>query len=457
MNKNKIIKLMITIVIIVIIIIVLIIYFINKENLPNPPQNAPEDLNINRTVEEVSVTNDYFIVKNIINKYYSYCRKLNTTITDINSYEQGMSAEEIKKYKEEKAIRAQEIAQEGIYSMLDTSYINEFNITKEIIEKRFKIKNQFESIIEKIYVMQDSLNVSCYLVYGFYIDMENFEKTEFSLAVNIDMLNNTFSIYPHEYLEKHGYNEIKVGDTVIFNTESIDNKEYNTFEYKFIEDNTIAKEYFNNYKYAMLYSTDNAYKMLDKEYREKRFGSLEKYKKYVKENFSSLKKCSITKYQTEKSYDINNYICLDNFGNYYIFKSTSISNYTLKLDTYTIEDEKFKKEYNNADEAKKVQMNIDKFIQMINSKDYENSYNLLYDGFKNNYFKTEEKYIKYIKDNFFEYNKVIYNNITNQGDTYIYNITLLDKTSEENINEKSIDIIMKLEDNTNFVMSFSIN
>lgn len=458
MDKNKIVKIVIAILIIIIIIIAIILGMLNhtdSSQVGDPPQDAPEDLVVDTTIQDASVTNDYFAVKDILIKYNSYCRKLNMQATDVEVYRQAINEEELRKYKEETALKEKDKATEAIYSMLDTSYINEFNITKENIQQKFGIHNEVETVIETMYVVQNSLNVSTYFVSGTCIDTEASQKTEFSCAVSLDMLNNTFSICPQEYLQKHGYSEVKVGDSIDINIESIENKNYNTFEYKFIEDNAIAMEYFNNYKYTMLYNVDKAYEMLDKTYREKRFGSLEEYKKYVQENYNSLSKCVVSKYQVEEVSGAKNYVCLDNFENYYVFKQNNISNYTLTLDTYTIESEKFTKEYNSATISTKVQMNIDKFIQMINAKDYKNSYNLLYDGFKNNYFQTEEAYKQYMKSSLFEYNTVTYDKFSNEGETYIYELTVSDKTGAST-ETKKLTVIMKLMEGTNFVMSFSI-
>lgn len=454
MEKSKIIKIIIALLIVIVVIIAIILGVLKNidfSQVADLPQEAPEELEINNVVEEVSVTNDYFIVRDIVDSYYLYCMRVNIESSDIEVYGHSISNEELEK----SAQKERETAQEAIYSMLDTSYINEFNITKENIQQKFGIQNEVETVIETMYVVQNSLNVSTYFVSGTCIDTEASQKTEFSCAVSLDMLNNTFSICPQEYLQKHGYSEVKVGDSIDINIESIENKNYNTFEYKFIEDNTIAMEYFNNYKYTMLYNVDKAYEMLDKTYREKRFGSLEEYKKYVQENYNSLSKCVVSKYQVEEVSGAKNYVCLDNFENYYVFKQNNISNYTLTLDTYTIESEKFTKEYNSATISTKVQMNIDKFIQMINAKDYRNSYNLLYDGFKNNYFQTEEAYKQYMRSNLFEYNTVTYDKFSNEGETYIYELTVSDKTGAST-ETKKLTVIMKLMEGTNFVMSFSI-
>jgi len=458
MDKSKFIKIIIAVLLILVIIVIILLIKLNKVDLsqiPDPPQEI-EEIEVKRELKDLSITtNEYNIVKNIIKDYYNYCNELKNGSYNPEIYRLPLTEQELQEYISEEINESKKSAQNAMYNILDKSYIEEFNITKENIFAKFGIQNQVEVAIEKIYVFQNSINVSTYITKGICIDTKQSKTEDFNLAVCLDLLNNTFSIYPPEYLEKHNYINISEGSKIELDIESIENKEYNTFEYKHIEDNEIAKEYFNNFKYTMLYNADKAYDILDKEYREKRFGNLDNFKKYVQEIYNNLSKGIVTKYQVEESNNTKQYICLDNFENYYIFNQINNANYSAILDTYTIDNQKFIKEYNSSDETKKVQMNIDKFIQMINAKDYKSAYELLYDDFKNNYFPTEDVFKQYIKNNLFEYNKITFDNFTNEGDTYIYELVVSDKL-ENSTKEKILTVIMKLKEGTDFVMSFSI-
>ena len=102
-------------------------------------------------------------------------------------------------------------------------------------------------------------------------------------------------------------------------------------------------------------------------------------------------------------------------------------------------------------------MNIDKFFQMINRQDYKTAYSCIAQSYKNNYFKTEEEFITYAKNNFYTYNDVTYKNYEQKGSyLYTFNINLSDLT-KENSEEKEIKIIMQLNDDLNFEMSFGMN
>ena len=101
-------------------------------------------------------------------------------------------------------------------------------------------------------------------------------------------------------------------------------------------------------------------------------------------------------------------------------------------------------------------MNIDKFFQMINRHDYKTSYECLTNSYKNNYFKTEEEFANFARNNFFSYNKVAFKDCKQKGEKlYVFNIELTDLTGESE-DKKEVTIVMQLNEELNFEMSFSM-
>jgi len=137
--------------------------------------------------------------------------------------------------------------------------------------------------------------------------------------------------------------------------------------------------------------------------------SIKEYKEYIKKINNILKNNKLAKIRTTwlENEQQTEYICMDIYGNYFIFKG-NITQYSVLLDTYTIEIDEFKEEYQKADEAKKVALNLEKFQQMINGKDYESAYYILDENFRNDKFGTLENFIYYIEENWFECNKFSY-------------------------------------------------
>ncbi len=222
-----------------------------------------------------------------------------------------------------------------------------------------------------------------------------------------------------------------------------------------IDDRTMCLNYFQDLKTNLLYNTKEAYNYMTEEYRQKRFGTEEGLLQYVNSNITELAQIKLEKYQVNNNDDYTEYVCMDQYENLYIFKETSVMQYTVTLDTYTLEEEEFNSTYNNSDEAMKVKMNSDKIIQMMNRRDYKTIYNLLNGTFKNNYFKTEEEFEKYMKEKYPLHYKAEFANTENEGNTYIQEINLTDIT-EQDEEIKQMTIIMQLKEGTNFEMSFEI-
>lgn len=458
MNKNKMIKILIAmIVIIIFLLIIILIIFQGKEDSSQKsysPTDNSDAFVVNKTIEEVSITNNYFAVKKIIDKFYSTCKEMNAKTDDVEIYKSAYEGEKLQQYKEEMAKKNQESANEAIYNMLDASYIEEFNINKDNINEKFGLDNNVITVIEKMYSFQNSNNVSTYFVDGIYIDTVLQKCTEFNFGISIDMLNSTFSIYPKEYLKKHQYDQIEIGDTIDINIDSIENKESNTFYYEIIKDSEVCQEYFKNFKYTILYNRDRAYEMLEEEYREKRFGSIDEYKNWVKENYNVLDSSVASKYEVVEENGTKKYICQDNYGNYYIFKQKNISNYTVNLDTYTIDTREFLNKYNSGNEKTKASINVERFFEALNRKDFTYIYNHLDESFKNNYYNNVEDLEEYLSNNLFEYSYKTYKDYNNEGNIQIFDIMVSDK--QENGTEKNMTIIIQLKEETDFVMSFSI-
>lgn len=114
-------------------------------------------------------------------------------------------------------------------------------------------------------------------------------------------------------------------------------KDYNVNEYisTYISDEDMAKIYLNDYVHNMYYDLNYSYNLLDEEYRNKRFGSLENYRNYV----ISL---NYRTYNVEKYYkkEVDGYIIFgiyDQNGNFFAFKTKGVMQYSVFLDEDTVE------------------------------------------------------------------------------------------------------------------------
>ena len=226
--------------------------------------------------------------------------------------------------------------------------------------------------------------------------------------------------------------------------------ECNEFSIINVTTNELLQMYFNDYKNAVLQEPEKAYNILQEQYREEKFGSFEEYKKYIENNKETITTATLESYQV-KDEETNRYICIDQNGRYYIFDETAIMDYTVILDTYTLDLPEFTEKYEIANEQQKVALNIDRFMQAINDGDYKFAYNCLADSYKNNYFKTQAGFENYAKQNFYENSTIGYKEFNMEGELYTYSVVLTDKKTGEQMNKT---FIMQLGEGTEFVLSF---
>lgn len=87
--------------------------------------------------------------------------------------------------------------------------------------------------------------------------------------------------------------------------------------------------------------------------------------------------CMSKKYKVNELEDYTQYVCIDNHGKYCIFRNRTSIDKDIILDTYTIDLPEFIEKYNKAKPEEKVGMNIERFVNAINDKDYKYGYGLL--------------------------------------------------------------------------------
>ena len=426
---KKVMIVMIILIAVLIIALVIILRSFNKNNSSDYNSNTVFEQQIsyeeNNNILKETNRNQYYAVKNIVDKY----------MRDLNN----LKKDDIKDNSN------------AVYSILDKQYVEEFNVTESNVKEKFNIYTDNEKIhINDMYTFEKSASIKIYFIYGTTINTGN----EIKLLVKTDSKNSTFSIFPGEYLEKYGYNEQTNVESINILEDEILANEYNTFKYSNVSDEQMAIYYFEDLK-NKVFEENGLYNILDENYRQKKFSSIEKYNLYLNNLKNDVINRSIVQYKVSNEDGYNVYILVDQEDNYYIFKENAIMYYTVILHTYTVEIPQLIYTYNNATDAEKVLINIQKVFAAINDQDYNYVYDKLDSTFKQNNFPTLEDFEKYIQDNFFEKNKIGYSQYRTSGNLHIYDITITDRN---NSNSSSItkNFIMQLLDGTNFVMSFNV-
>ncbi len=428
MNKNLIKKLIIFFGVIV-IAIVLGIIIISITKPPYEQEINIEDEGVKETiktekekVESVEDRERIYMVEQCIS---SYLDTININNSSYYMYDESGN--------QEKSVDENEI----ILNLLTKEYTSKNNITKNNIENYVdKLdKDVFFVPLQMKYI--NNGDIYQYAMIGYITDFDYNIIKEVGFKVNLDMSATktgnsdlSFTIEPINE-EINDIDEVQLEIKLT----SVEKNDYNIVQYITTNTEEDCKRYLDYYKKMALSNPEEAYNRLDEEYRNLRFGSLDAYKQYIEENKKDIQSIQISQYMTNTENGVKQNIAKDKYGKIYIFEGVDLFDLSIKLDTYTIETATFKEQYENGNEEVKVQMNINKFILMINNQDYEAAYNLLDDNFKNNYFNTLEEFIDYVKVYMYRYNNLELRNFNVNGNVYICDVTLTDATNGKYIDE----------------------
>ena len=461
MNKIKIL-IIITSIISVLLICAIIILNISNEGEENITNNNFNIGNINNSISNnmsngISNNIDDNTTSNIVNNIQenlinNNIQDNNTTVGNTQIKPQAVKSREdfytVKSCIDEYINYIVTNNSEALYNILDKYYMQQNNINQNnILEKLVRI-NEYQVFAPTRMNYIELNNKQIYMVYGKIREdklNERANEVEFNLTVTMNKQNNSYSIIPEIISETTSYSLI--GN----NTRN----KYNLYSTVSIDNKTMANIYFVDYKTELLYNLQNAYNLLDEEYSRKRFNGYSNFYQYVQDNINKINRANLTKYSITNDGNNTIFTCIDQYNNYYIFEETAIMQYKVILDDYTIDSNEFITKYNAASFQEKMELNIQKFIKMINSKDYENAYNLLNTEFKNNNFIDLQQFINYVTTSFYNYNDVRFNTFSTQGDIGIYEININGVVNDIDVTQTKT-IIMKLGTGTNFEISFDI-
>ena len=443
MEKSKKVLIMLLILLIMIGIIVFALIQLEQADKSKTENDISQVEDIQgKSFEEIKDYKTYFSVKEVINNYITYMKQING--------DEYVDTSRLNMTKAEVAEAMQEDGLDAIKSILDDDYKK--NVSDNSI---IQIQNQYKQNGTYDKEVTYSLNIDnvyeCQLTNNIIITLAEAKLNgkELNVLVKFDNKNNTYSMFLDDYVSKYNYNKnMDKKDFNISKNEIIKNSYNNNIK---VDDSEVyvITQYFSDFRMKMLNDTEVAYRELDSYYAKKKFGDYSNFQNYINENKESITYAGINKYQVVENSDNKEYICIDENGKYYIFVESGIGKYTVVLDTYTIDLPEFLTKYNSSNERIKVGMNIQKVFDAINDKDYEFVYNKLDSSFKQNNFKTLSEFKDYAEKNFVG-KQLKYDECQQQGSIYVFNITITDGT-----NQTGKNVIMKLLDGTDFVMSFN--
>lgn len=347
---------------------------------------------------------------------------------------------------------------------------NEYFAVAEIV-KKYTNDNY---IITSMYVSRIKTNIDVLWVEVVRKDT----ATAGHIIVVTDSMNNTYQVINEETIAQKGYNKDNINE---FEITEIQKDGNNSFGYKNINDEEYAKALLNDYIEKALYSPQLGYNLLDEDYRKIKFGTVDEYTKFINSKkeelmlydsknvkqpgdfssyeewmsyFQKVKLLELSKYEIENYNGNTSYIVIDTYDNYYVFQTSSTMNYTVILDSYTVDTEKYLDEYKKADDQEKVEININKVMDAINNDDYKYVYEKLDENFSKNNFSHLSDFEAKMKNNFFRKNDVEFDDYNESGEgTHEYSLTITDstKTDKRNLEVKAIVV---LKSDTDYTIKF---
>ena len=117
--------------------------------------------------------------------------------------------------------------------------------------------------------------------------------------------------------------------------EFLKNYEVNEYIPSYVSDEDMARIYLNDYIHTMYTNPEKGYELLNADYRNKKFKSIEEYKSYVDSLPYTMHELDRFYIDSKDGYKI--YGVYDTKGNTYIFKTKGVMQYSVYLDDYTVE------------------------------------------------------------------------------------------------------------------------
>lgn len=435
--KSKTMIILIALIITVIIVCLVLLHVINKYSNSDYSNTEFEQQISYEKEENINLLNNInktFVIQDILNTFTSSIKEINGDM----EYDLDIEKDEAMKAFLEEGITIMD-------NILAPEYKEKMNITRQQLIKIAEKYNNYDYIIDKIYVFDKAVNVDIYIVNAF------LGSEELNMVIKLDTENETFSIYLEDYMEKYKYSSNMKVENINIEDTLIEENEYNKFEFKNITDKQVAHYYLTNYINMTRHQTRKAYELLDEEYKDKKFPTYEAFKKHIEEREDA--GTLLKGYKVIKGNKYNLYMCEDRYNYIYIFKQNSLMDYTVMLDDYTIQLTEVMNSYEEQDRLEKGANNIIKFFEMINMKDYKTAYEKLDESFKQANFESEQSFETYIKQKTFKVSNAQVNSYGEVAGTYVYSITLTDmlENSEEEYNYK---IVVKLLENADFRILF---
>ena len=370
------------------------------------------DFIVDESYKEIESPTTYYTVKGYIEEFFKSAKSAKSDSSEVNK----------------------------LLNILDKTFINQNSITSLNINESLSMYIQYDYNIVNIYQQATEEIFVTYLVEC----TQNSSNNKIYIFLAVDNTNGTYKIYPTQNSKQQYANK-----------NLIEQNSYNSYKNTTVDNEMMCKMYFEDIIKLLQTNTQKSYKLLNEEYKNKKFKSIEDFYEYVDNNNKYYSRASISSYKVNIANNGNReYIIVDKCGNYYIIIAESVNNYNVMLDSYTVPLTQTTQKYNESTTVQKACICIETIKEMINTKDYNSIYSHLNNEFKLNNYETVDYLEKFIKDKFYENNKFEYKTYQKSTNNYIVNVKVFDCNNDNNSFEMTY--VIKLGNTINdFEVSFS--
>lgn len=356
-----------------------------------------------------------------------------------------------------------------VLGMLDEKYKNSLNITTENV---FSIVTKYSD--GKYYKATEIYSNSDNEYDEYYIRGEIRGSAVYNV-ISLDKTQNAFSIYP---INQSTYDAVaKSKEIPGYERKKIEKNKYNSVKYENVDEDKMSSKYFEDYIDILNINPEQAYSMLDEEYRKAKFPSYENFRTYLKyknQLFTFLNKRNIRKesefsnkdeytnylklfnryalshYNAKANQLVKEYTCEDNIGNIYIFTEQEPNKYTVKLyDTIVETDEEIEK-FAKAENDEKIFYIGEKIGKMFNEGSYGYLYSKINAEFRVKNFPNETSFENYIKERIYARNKVDVEDMENYGDILV-KLNIVNAENEKD--KRQMNLVIRIKENGDYEFS----
>ncbi len=428
------------IIILIIVIIAIIILLVNNINQKDGTTNSTQnELDSGEVVEqnkiiEVTDMNKYYTVKQNFDEY------LNTINTYANPYFEEREDGSFVFSDEER-----EQFYIDVYNLVNQEYLNENNITENNISDEFGFQDKFvfNTIIDMKVCVNE--NIEQYIIKYIVQDREYNVLDEKYISIIMDINNKTYEVIPEVDVQEDNY-EIHI----LKNIEAVEANENNKYTDKNITTTDLIKNYLDFYKKVILGKSEIIYDLLDEEYKQSRFPTIEDFNKYIQLNKTEISTARAEQFKEIEEDGYIQYVIIDQFGKYYIFNDISVNKFEIILDVYSVDVEFWVDEYSKSSDTEKVASNLAKILDAVANRDVEYIYNKLNKDYIDLNFNSDDSVYELIQTKFYPGMKVGNLNVESQGDVYTLTLEVL---NEDDSLKDTIVLFMQLGENQDFEIS----